>query len=89
MPTLLTTAKENIRRAKELCALEGGRRAMTTLEKFETICAEIYERWDKDMRSGKLLLALAGELPGYRKDVDEVRAALAAISPHQQTSGEP
>jgi hypothetical protein len=51
---------------------------MTNLEKLEAICAEIYERWDKDMRSGKLLQALSGSLPGYRKDVDEVRAALAS-----------
>lgn len=50
----------------------------TPLQKLETICDEIFERWDKDMRSGKLLLALAGRLPGYRPDVDAVRAALTA-----------
>jgi len=50
--------------------------AKTTLEKLEAICDEIFERWDKDQRSGKLLSALAGRLPGYRGDVDEVRAAL-------------
>lgn len=48
----------------------------TPLEQLDTICAEIYERWDKDMRSGKLLQALAGKLPGYRSDVDAVRQAL-------------
>ena len=50
--------------------------AQTPLQQLETICAEIYERWDKDMRSGKLLQALGGGLPKYRADVDAVRAAL-------------
>lgn len=51
---------------------------MTPLEQLEAICAEIFERWDQDMRSGKLLLALSGKLPGYRADVDAVRARLAS-----------
>jgi hypothetical protein len=50
----------------------------TPLRKLELICTEIYERWDKDQRSGKLLSALAGMNPSYRADVDEVRAALNA-----------
>lgn len=49
---------------------------MTPLQKLEAICTEMYERWDKDQRAGKLLQALCGTLPNYRKDVDEVRAAL-------------
>lgn len=52
----------------------------TPLEMLESICAEIFERWDKDMRSGKLLLALSGELENYRPDVTAVRAALAVSS---------
>jgi hypothetical protein len=48
----------------------------TPLQDLEAICAEIYGRWDKDMRSGKLLQALCGTLPRYRSDVDRVRAAL-------------
>ena len=51
----------------------------TPLEMLETICAEIFERWDKDMRSGKLLLALSGELENYREDVTAVRAALRTV----------
>ena len=51
---------------------------MTPLEQLEAICEEIFERWDKDMRSGKLLRALSGKLPGYRADVDAVRARLAS-----------
>lgn len=50
------------------------------LQELESICAEIYARWDKDMRSGKLLAALAGMSPGYRADVDRVRAALARVA---------
>lgn len=49
----------------------------TALQKLEGICAEIYSRWDNDMRSGKLLSALAGGLTNYRQDVTDVRAALA------------
>jgi hypothetical protein len=50
----------------------------TPLQKLEAICEEIQERWDKDMRSGKLLLALAGHIPRYRQDVTDVRDALAS-----------
>jgi hypothetical protein len=46
------------------------------LSKLDAVCNEIFERWDKDQRSGKLLQALAGRLPGYRSDVDEIRDAL-------------
>lgn len=49
----------------------------TPLQDLEAICDEIFERWDKDQRSGKLLTALAGRIPSYRADVDRVRAALA------------
>lgn len=49
---------------------------MTALAKLEGICAEIYSRWDADMRSGKLLSALAGGLRSYRQDVTDVREAL-------------
>lgn len=56
----------------------------TPLEMLEAICAEIYERWDKDMRSGKLLQALSGTLPNYRSDVTAVRAALQRLP--QETS---
>lgn len=47
------------------------------INKLDAICDEIFERWDKDQRSGKLLAALAGRFPNYRKDVDEIRAALS------------
>jgi hypothetical protein len=57
--------------------------AISALEKLDRICNEIFDRWDKDQRSGKLLTALAGLLPGYRADVDEVRAALSAAAPRQ------
>lgn len=61
---------------------------MGKLEQLEAICDEILERWDKDMRSGKLLTALAGRCHGYRKDVDEIRAALAAADHDAATKRE-
>lgn len=47
---------------------------------LDSICDEIFERWDKDMRPGKLLSALGGRLPGYRGDVEKIRAALSTIA---------
>ena len=49
------------------------------LDKLEAVCEEIFQRWDKDMRSGKLLTALGGGLPDYRPDVTEIRRALFAF----------
>lgn len=46
-------------------------------DKHEKICDEIFERWDKDQRSGKLLSALSGRITHYRADVDAVRVALS------------
>jgi hypothetical protein len=48
------------------------------LQKLEAICEEIFDRWDADQRSGKLLSALSGRLKRYRPDVTEVRRALAS-----------
>lgn len=56
---------------------------MTLIEKLDAICNEIYERWDTDMRSGKLLSALAGHLPStYRAECADIRRALAAHEWH-------
>lgn len=47
------------------------------------IAAEAAEEWDKapsGMRAGKILLALAGHVPGYRADTDAVHAALSIPS---------
>lgn len=46
------------------------------LEQLEAICEEIFEQWDKGMKSGKLLTALAGRINNYRPDVTAVRDAL-------------
>jgi hypothetical protein len=43
---------------------------------LRSVCDEIFGRWDKDMRSGKLLTALAGRLPGYDPRVTRILAAL-------------
>jgi len=75
----------------EIAALCGGKKAaqrlgeQSPLKLLEAICSEIYERWDKDMRSGKLLQALAGELPNYRADVTAVRAALSRSPQEAET----
>lgn len=45
------------------------------LGQLDAIAEEAFERWDKDMRSGKLLLALSGALPDYRADITSVRLA--------------
>jgi hypothetical protein len=49
------------------------------LADLELVAGEIFERWDKDMRSGKLLAALSGLMaPGYDPRVDRIRQSLAA-----------
>lgn len=55
--------------------------ADTLLQKFEAICDEIFDHWDKGMKSGKLLTALAGRLSFYRADVTEVREGLRIAPP--------
>lgn len=57
----------------------------TPIQKLEGICAEIYSQWDKDMRSGKLLSALAGGTLNYRQDVTDVRAALERFATLEDT----
>lgn len=51
----------------------------TPLGDLELLAGEMYDRWDTDQRAGKILSALAGMMsPGYKPEVDRVRAALAA-----------
>lgn len=51
------------------------------LEDLKSVCRQIFDRWDKDQRSGKLLTALEGLLPGYDPRVDRIHQALIE---HQQ-----
>lgn len=51
----------------------------------DAICVahEACEEWDKapeGMKAGKLLVALSGELTGYRADIDAIHAALKPTS---------
>jgi hypothetical protein len=46
------------------------------IDDLTIICEEIFERWDVDMRSGKLLLALGGRIPDYDPRVTRIRQAL-------------
>lgn len=44
------------------------------------VADEAREEWDKapgGMKAGKLLIALSGNLPGYREDIDAIHNALA------------
>jgi hypothetical protein len=49
------------------------------LARLTLLADEMFEEWDRDndMRVGKMLRALSGNLPGYRADIDQFRAALA------------
>lgn len=58
------------------------------LNRLEAMCDEIFARWDKDQRSGKLLSALSGRMKNYRIDVDLVRAALSAPGSPERTISE-
>lgn len=54
--------------------------AHTPLGDLELVAGDLFERWDADMRSGKLLTALSGHMaPGYDPRVDRVRLALLAF----------
>jgi hypothetical protein len=44
------------------------------------ICEEIFQRWDADMKPGKLLLALTGNLPSYDPRVTRIRDILEQTS---------
>lgn len=70
----LTTERGDAQ-AKRIEALEAG------LKSAIKIADEAREEWDKapeGMRAGKILIALSGGLPGYRKDIDDVRSVLAS-----------
>lgn len=54
----------------------------TALKRAVAIAEEARQEWDaapSGMRAGKILIALSGGCPGYRKDVDEIHEALSAI----------
>lgn len=62
---------------KQVVETAGSDHVPELIKKLTAIADEIFEKWDKDQRSGKLLLALTGALPRYRADVSEIRCALA------------
>lgn len=49
----------------------------SALEELEQICEELFDRWDADMKPGKLLMALSGRLPNYDSRVTRIRELLA------------
>lgn len=58
-----------------MTAIDPGR---TVLADMNAIATDIFDRWDEDMRSGKLLAALAGRIENYDPRVTRIRAVLAA-----------
>lgn len=61
---------------------------LSPLAALELVCGEIFDRWDKDQRSGKLLTALSGHMaPGYDPRVDLIREALSR-RPDAPSAGE-
>jgi hypothetical protein len=48
------------------------------LKSVQSIASEALQHWDdgRDMKVGKILRALSGELPGYRVDTDLIDAAI-------------
>lgn len=57
---------------------EAQRAGATVLQSLEFVCEDIFDRWDADMRSGKLLSALSGRVANYDPRVTAIRSALAA-----------
>lgn len=60
-------------------ALRLAREALATAKR---VAEEARQEWDaapEGMKAGKLLIALSGCLPGYRADIDQMHAALAAL----------
>lgn len=53
----------------------------TALGSVVTIAKEARLAWDadKDMRVGKILIALSGKAPGYRADIDAIHALLKPV----------
>lgn len=52
--------------------------AAATLVDLTEVAEQCFDQWDKDMKPGKLLSALAGHLPGYDRRIDRIRATLAS-----------
>lgn len=51
------------------------------LQRAIMVADEARQEWDdapSGMRAGKIIIALSGNLPGYRADIDEIHAALHA-----------
>jgi len=51
------------------------------LADLEAVCDELHDRWDRDMKPGKLLQALRGNLRNYDPRVTRIRTALSAPPP--------
>lgn len=55
------------------------RELLAALKTAIRVADEAHDEWDRapsGMRAGKILLALAGHLPRYRKEIDQIHAVL-------------
>lgn len=62
----------------------------TTLAMAVKVADEARKEWDaapEGMKAGKLLIALSGNLSGYRADIDSIHAALARGRQIEQEQG--
>lgn len=56
--------------------------AARALARAVSVAEEARKEWDKapsGARAGKLLIALGGHCPGYRRDIDEIHSTLDAL----------
>jgi hypothetical protein len=60
------------------------------LERAVKVAGEARDEWDRapaGMKAGKLLIALSGNLSGYRRDIDAIHAALALTTSEPDAGG--
>ncbi len=53
--------------------------AASLIADLDSVAADIFGRWNSDMRSGKLLTALEGRIERYDPRVTRIRDALAKL----------
>jgi hypothetical protein len=74
----LSLGKSVVVDASAVLALVEGALALRSVQ---TIAEETREHWDKDrdMKVGKILIALSGAVKHYRPDIDKIHDALAKL----------
>lgn len=65
--------------ADQSAVLAKAHAALLTAVRIAELARQEWDTAPNGMRAGKLLIALAGHLPGYRADIDTIQEAIAAI----------